>query len=590
MNMFVYLKYLANNLFKNIFFYFSTACTIFVTTFLLFGLPVILESHLNVIMNYIYFFILIILFQVFHAANLVTIVFRQSIDDGTELILQSKPITRTKLVYTKILFFLVSVLTITAINAIITSFTIIYSYGGVEIGTTLVKNMVSGTIIVYSLFGSLAILLCMAFKQLTTIMFVVGAFLIMMIYSLISNQIFMSVSKYLRKKENIELAAISLVNKDKNNKLSYAGGTSAAFNGTTNYITKEIYSRLDIDKTTNPTEFLQYKWNKTIKNNHFIPYLYTNFVYQLATVYTQVPQSYLDRPFASLSYWIRSSNSFNLNLKFTNPTDFGIMSAEINNVNYSLANNSSMFFTDKNGNPISNRIQNTSNKGQIDSFDETTPLPLNLIDSTVNFLNLDYSQESLKLFVDNYLSTKQLTLISIMNKFFEQLEDKISPLSYYVSLFNYLNLNNFINQKEMSLVNYKEKHNLQKIFDSTTIQTSKFQYLAFEALKNKDTLNLSNAQVDILANALGVSTNQTVSNVVLSIIQLDKISPEYLKNADFYLTTPFFKLIDSDYLTTFNFVDVETFYNYNSLLTSWMVVSFSFLGIATICYFRHDFY
>lgn len=590
MNMFVYLKYIANNLFKNIFFYLSTVCTIFVTTFLLFGLPAILDLHLNVIMNYIYFFILIILFQVFHTANLVTIIFRQSIDDGTELILQSKSITRPTLVYTKILFFLISILIITSINIFITSFTILYSYGGLEIGITLIRNIAVGTIIVYLLFGSLAILFCMTFKQLTTIMFIVGSFLILTIYSLISNQIFMSVSKYLRKKENIELSPISLVSKNKNNKLLYAGGAAASINNTNNYITKEIYSKLETDKTNNPSDFLSYKWNNTIKKNHFIPYLYTNFVYQLATIYTQVPQNYLDKPFSSLSYWIRSSNSFNLNLKFSPLNNFEIMNVNINNNLYSLSNNSTMIFRDKNNNVISDKIKNQFNKDEINYFDDQTKLPSKLINSYVEFINLDYSQESLKLFVDNYLSQNQLTIISIMNKIFEQFENKLNPLSYYVSLFNYLNLNNFISNKEMSLMNYKESSNLKKIFDETSIQITKFQYLAFETLKNQKNLNLSNNQIDILTKILGVSTNEPISNIVLSIIELDKISIEFLKKGDFYFTSPFFKLIDNDYLTTFNFINIETFYNYNSLIASWIVVSLLFLGIATICYFRHDFY
>lgn len=590
---FVYLKYLTTNLFKNIFVYFSTVFAFVITVFVLFGLPSILKLSLDIISNYIYFFILVMMLGVFNVSTFVSAIFRQSIDDGSELILQSKPISRTLLAYTKIVLFLLVILIVSLFNSLLGYFTTFYTYGGVEIGKTLALNFFLGTIAVYSFFGSLAVLFCMFFKQIVTIILTSGVFMLLMIYALIANNIFMSVSKYLRRNDNLYLTPVSLVLQESNNELSYYGGASGAINSSNNYITPYIYEKLNLNNNDiKANQYLQYKWQQTIDNNNYLPYIYTNFIYQLGKIYTNKPASFAEQPFSSLSYLMRSSSSFDINLKFRSIESLTAESPLIltyNNESFYLTNNTNVTFVNsKTQQTYSTSIITSTNKGQVSFFSSETLLPVAYINNQVVQSKFDYSQNNnlintLKLFANTYLSDNILP----------NLQNKFNYLSLFATYFNSLNLQRYINENQMSLVNYQETQNITKILDDTSRQITKFHYLSFLTYKNKEQLNLSDKQIESLVNILNLNQSNSAINKSISsvIVPIDKLNDSDILNSEsFYSAMPFFDLINSDFLNTFNFVDVSNFFQSWALISSWMLASSVLLCIATMFYFKHDFY
>ena len=607
-----YLIYLTKSLLRSFYFYVSTFLYFIVLIFMMYILPIILDAELIVVTRYIYFFTMIIFFAIFNVASIVAIIFRQSIDDGSELILQSKPISRSILAYTKItLFFLVSVI-IACISSLACIFTSFSFYGGKEIAKILSTNVLIGTVLIYCFFGGVSILACMFFKQLTTIVVTVSLFLVMMFYSMVASQIFMSITKYLRVNEHLYLNPVSLVIRDENsNSLSYKGGVAGAINNSSGYITNQIYNDIKPEENVSASKFLQYKWNDVVRKTNFIDYINTNLAYQLASIYTDPPQSYLLQPIASLSYLLRSSNSFNIKVNFDTQQDTStinkLINFKYNQIDYVVTNTTGVYFSHLDAQKlIKTNILNTTNEGTMNYFDDETLLPssYNLITQEIQWTKFTSDLTSLQSFVDHYLSTTYQTLIQRFNKIFSDLlQMNINPLSVYTSLFNVLNIQDFIKQNIMTPQNYNVDKNIERVLNKTASQLSKFQYLASLCLQNQSQLNVSNEQLTILANTLMIKTSDDIDTtgiitLALPVNQIISIIPELIKDPSkisnylnyLYISSPVFSSIETDNLTTFNFVTISSYYNMTALILSWFSVSAVLLIIAIACYFKHDFH
>lgn len=157
----------------------------------------------------------------------------------------------------------------------------------------------------------------------------------------------------------------------------------------------------------------------------------------------------------------------------------------------------------------------------------------------------------------------------------------INPLSCYTSLFNVLNIQDFIKQNIMTPQNYNVDKNIERVLNKTASQLSKFQYLASLCLQNQSQLNISNEQLTILANTLMIKTSDDIDTtgiitLALPVNQIISIIPELIKDPSkisnylnyFYIGSPVFSSIETDNLTTFNFVTISSYYNMTALILS----------------------
>lgn len=101
-------------------------------------------------------------------------IFRTPIDDGTELLIVSKPISRKEIVFTKLLIFLIYVILISIIGSIIAAFTFLNRSSSKEDSTTLLLGVFLGTVVNGLLFGSITTILSIYFKKIISMVISVG--------------------------------------------------------------------------------------------------------------------------------------------------------------------------------------------------------------------------------------------------------------------------------------------------------------------------------------------------------------------------------------------------------------------------------
>lgn len=584
-----YYKFCLNVLFCSIFVYITWALYFLVLIFLFYLLPIMLDTKLSYITSYTYFFIILVMIAMTNVSSLIYAIFRKSIDDGSELIVISKPITRTSIIWAKIILYLMITSIVAGITALISYLTRFTNYSNVTVSTELAKNTFIATIVIYLLFGGIASILSIFMKQVGSLICLLSIFILLMIYSVISNQIFMSVPKSLKYKQGLYLSPISLVQTDKENDLSktnYHWGANASINSNNNFMTLEFYNKQNFG--VSPNNYLQHSYNKSVESNNFYVYLWTNIVYQLTSIYTWPSDYYLESSYYSLSSVLRSSNSYNIRLDFEPNTllnkDNNFIRINYANQRYYLSNNYLSYAIDAKNNSI--YLSNS----YIDSMSGPIKQSTNLILPAIDFVNNAISKYQIdwtnsNQFIENYFNSNVLKLI-------EQLKTK--AINFWFSVFISNNLQEFIDSTNQT-PNYQ---NLNAIMQKSFYQLDLFQKLSTNALlknaSNDSSINselyncLSNFYLPQIGSNQSLPINQANYALVYPIKDWNKLnlynSKEYMINYQ-----PLYYLINANEIPTFNFVNVSTFFNYYVLISVWSTLGLLSFAIGSLLFFRFNF-
>lgn len=584
-----YYKFCLNVLFRSIFVYITWALYFLVLIFLFYLLPIMLDTKLSYITSYTYFFIILVMIAMTNVSSLIYAIFRKSIDDGSELIVISKPITRTSIIWAKIILYLMITSIVAGITALISYLTRFTNYSNVTVSTELAKNTFIATIVIYLLFGGIASILSIFMKQVGSLICLLSIFILLMIYSVISNQIFMSIPKSLKYKQGLYLSPISLVQTDKENDLSktnYHWGANASINSNNNFMTLEFYNKQNFG--ISPNNYLQHSYNKSVESNNFYVYLWTNIVYQLTSIYTWPSDYYLESSYYSLSSVLRSSNSYNIRLDFETNTllnkDNNFIRINYANQQYYLLNNYLSYAIDAKNNSI------YLSNNYIDSISGPIKQSTNLILPAIDFVNNAMSRYQIdwtnsNQFIENYFNSNVLKLI-------EQLKTK--AINFWFSVFISNNLQEFIDSTNQT-PNYQ---NLNAIMQKSFYQLDLFQKLSTNALlknaSNDSSINselyncLSNFYLPQIGSNQSLPINQANYALVYPIKDWNKLnlynSKEYMINYQ-----PLYYLINANEIPTFNFVNVSTFFNYYVLISVWSTLGLLSFAIGSLLFFRFNF-
>lgn len=584
-----YYKFCLNVLFRSIFVYITWALYFLVLIFLFYLLPIMLDTKLSYITSYTYFFIILVMIAMTNVSSLIYAIFRKSIDDGSELIVISKPITRTSIIWAKIILYLMITSIVAGITALISYLTRFTNYSNVTVSTELAKNTFIATIVIYLLFGGIASILSIFMKQVGSLICLLSIFILLMIYSVISNQIFMSIPKSLKYKQGLYLSPISLVQTDKENDLSktnYHWGANASINSNNNFMTLEFYNKQNFG--VSPNNYLQHSYNKSVESNNFYVYLWTNIVYQLTSIYTWPSDYYLESSYYSLSSVLRSSNSYNIRLDFETNTllnkDNNFIRINYANQQYYLLNNYLSYAIDAKNNSI------YLSNNYIDSISGPIKQSTNLILPAIDFVNNAMSRYQIdwtnsNQFIENYFNSNVLKLI-------EQLKTK--AINFWFSVFISNNLQEFIDSTNQT-PNYQ---NLNAIMQKSFYQLDLFQKLSTNALlknaSNDSSINselyncLSNFYLPQIGSNQSLPINQANYALVYPIKDWNKLnlynSKEYMINYQ-----PLYYLINANEIPTFNFVNVSTFFNYYVLISVWSTLGLLSFAIGSLLFFRFNF-
>lgn len=237
----------------------------------------------------------VILFSSFLAIE----IFRTPIDDGTELLIVSKPITRNKIVGIKLLIFLIYIFSISIVTSLLASFSFATKLGTTNDNLLVVFGSGVATLVIGMIFGSVTTLFTLYFKKIVSLLLTLCIGFFLMTYSSLSSYIIKSPIKIMSE-ANESILPLTLFEPDeKNHKIKISEGATTI-------------STTDTVSNVQPGEI----WNKYKTQSKYIINSYLDIAGQLSSFYT------LNTPNSSFSNSFKFMSIFNQNVdyKFTDFT------------------------------------------------------------------------------------------------------------------------------------------------------------------------------------------------------------------------------------------------------------------------------
>ena len=268
--MFAYFRYLSKVIFTKVPFWCVVGISYLFTFIMIILIPLILKvSPLSIwsfdIINIQATFIII---DAVKSSLLVSYAFRSDIEDGTELIIYSKPLRRTKILISKFIWILLGGLIISFGYVIIALFTFCFgqydpinNVGGIEFSKVLplIGSLITGPLIVNLLFGSIGILISKFGNKLQVIISVTMISIAISVYDIVGSVVLSSTQ------DNIE---------------ARYGGSISSFSSKTSNSKFENYTYFNTQPATDL--YYAYKENSDIGNR---TYQYLNICKQLSDFY-----------------------------------------------------------------------------------------------------------------------------------------------------------------------------------------------------------------------------------------------------------------------------------------------------------------
>lgn len=197
-------------------------------------------------------------------------IFRTPIDDGTELLIVSKPISRKEIVFTKLLIFLIYVISISIVGAIIAAFTFLNRSSSREDSTTLLLGVLLGTVVNGLLFGSITTILSIYFKKIISMVISVGISFALLIITFLGSFTIKSPVQILQDR-GYTISPLTILDNKKDEKTGETKLTQ----------TNALFS------TGLPTgETLSKAWSSAASATPYKTFSFFDFGYQLSSLYT----------------------------------------------------------------------------------------------------------------------------------------------------------------------------------------------------------------------------------------------------------------------------------------------------------------
>lgn len=197
-------------------------------------------------------------------------IFRTPIDDGTELLIVSKPISRKEIVFTKLLIFLIYVISISIVGTIIAAFTFLNRSSSREDSTTLLLGVLLGTVVNGLLFGSITTILSIYFKKIISMVISVGISFALLIMTFLGSFTIKSPVQILQDR-GYTISPLTILDNEKDEKTGETKLTQ----------TNALFS------TGLPAgETLSKAWSSAASATPYKTFSFFDFGYQLSSLYT----------------------------------------------------------------------------------------------------------------------------------------------------------------------------------------------------------------------------------------------------------------------------------------------------------------
>lgn len=561
-------------------------------------------------------------------------IFRTPIDDGTELLVVSKPLSRRQICMVKFVIFFIYIIAISILASIFATLSFAVPQSEPEDNKNIVIGILFASFIIGSLFGSLAIFFSLFSKKIMSMLTTIGLAFLLNVSSMLSTVVFETPVTIIQNSENV-IATSSILNlKNKHNQIIngiISGDTTGK--KTAKQIYEEAYDKSPFTKT-----------------------IYTDFSMQLSSLYTFgrassdtslaiKTQFSINSPYKLEFYdysvpTVDSTNPNNLNnpentsyLRITIPEQWiksfvpnatnEIVNAAIDQIYLFSTNSKSRISpTDSKKTNVSGSKKYTTNEiEQIDSLNDVTFYKMLYVELNEAFKKYKEDIDKnppIDLTTSPPTSTKDVIKIikflatSLNNVVGNMVENYFTPhLKYnmsnrrdeeyieskiaYYNRFIYTGITKFLNNATISFQNIYDKINtiingssngniteiLNKLFDAV-YSDEELQKILFQMVF----LRFASLDFESLIESLEKLT--ITNDVFQTYIPFEATLSDGSQPLNFYFNSVV-KLQSQIPLKTFEGANVVSVYNTAALIVTWLIVSWILLGITMSLYYRRDF-
>ena len=324
-----YFTFLASSLFRKWSFYFSILMYLLIETLLLFLLPVLTNDNIPEILFYNGLWMLLLFMGAITASIIAIQLFRAGIDDGSELLIISKPISRARIVWSKIILMVLVILMVSVIAMIIGFISAatkassgLYQYIG--------AGMFLGTLVGYFFFSAVTVLSTLYLKKVGSVLISIGSAAVLMLYALIISLVSTSPTAYL-KNDNYSIKATAVVKASDSNSsssstlndsltnLRYYWGGYGTYNNKPITLLSKNKNDLPLISNPNDTEnYLTNLWNKAASYSNNEGFNYSNLMFQLASLFNLTTKEYYNQSLSSFNFLFSYTNNFPFTVEVKN--------------------------------------------------------------------------------------------------------------------------------------------------------------------------------------------------------------------------------------------------------------------------------
>lgn len=212
-----YSKFLFSILSRKWSVYITTGLFILMMTLFLYVFPIVFNLNLINMFSMKGVLEMIMIFGTIAAATLGIQIFRTGIEDGTDLLISTKPITKATMVWSKVFVFIVSILIISLVNLFISIWCKFSKWNEVNAQSGIMLGYFVGTFTNFLIWGSIAILISAYRKKFIALTITIFVNIALLAISVVYSMILTGPECEMREKQNLSMTPICLVSEPNKN-------------------------------------------------------------------------------------------------------------------------------------------------------------------------------------------------------------------------------------------------------------------------------------------------------------------------------------------------------------------------------------
>ena len=585
--------------------------------------PIVFNLSLFSMSTYKGVIMLVVLFVAILAITTTIQIFRTGIDDGTDLLILSKPTSRVEMMWSKMIVLIFINLIVSVIATFIVIWTIFSPYNSENISGDIIISTFVGTTVNFLFWSSITITISILFRKFTAFILSIGFQAVLIVISIVSALVIKTPGTTMANDYNIRLNGLAVLSQpNSENQVSYDWGVVPVRGLKNSKVINENskFNGVTLKSTgTDMSNFIQNMWTYMDKHSNQTTSKVIDLDFQLSMLLSFIRNQTLDNMNANdilgqMFYQGGFPTSYNLTFSRSSkrklPNDTSIEKINLSNNSFVLSSNSSLEIKNTNGSfrYFSEKIlpQNFGiMKTKFDLSDLSFPMwnddnefTLHHFDNVADFAKFYYGPnqvDNIKKFFTAYLKNSQSSVNNLYSR------------SYYDSLLAMYIANKF----NVDLSKDNSINKLKDCFlDPLNTLSTEFQYATYYALldytKNPQNYTdwMTSTSYELMLSELKVSQKDMpsldsenwshYSKVFTGSIEQLK---QYLLNDKetennnlqrwIYLRTNL-ALVPEINLQTFVTINFVNEYDITTLILCWTFVSLIFMIAGMNIYIRKD--